>query len=123
MKVFLQDLLKERDQNNVYRYSWSRVQSIVSFVYFLVLYTKQTWGTQDLPDVPDGWIFLIGVSSATYLAAKYANRNSSFGISSSPVVYNAPHVVSQANDPNATIIPGPDGPSTLSIEKNEKPNI
>lgn len=119
MRKFLRDILQERDQDNTYRYSWSRVQSFIAFFYFLVFYTKQFWNTSSIPDVPDGWIFLIGVSSATYLAAKYASRGSMMGYSNPPIVYNAPHINSSVGDPNTTILPGPDGPSTLAIKKSD----
>jgi len=117
MRKFLQDVLQERDQDNTYRYSWARIQSVISFFYFLIFYTKQFWNTASIPDVPDGWILLIGVSSATYLAAKYAARASFGGYSASPIVYNPPHLSSNPNDPNTTILPGPDGPTTLSVKK------
>jgi len=118
MKKFLQDILKEADQNNEYRYSWARLQSFISFFYFLVLYTKQTWGNNTIPDIPDGWIFLIGVSSATYLVAKYTNNKVSGFNYSNNSVYNPPHAsVNNLND--SVIIPGPDGPSALSVKKND----
>lgn len=118
MRTFLRDILQERDVNNVYRFSWARVQSVISFFYFLVFYTKQTWNTGTIPDVPDGWIFLIGVSSATYLVAKYAARMNGIGYSSGPI-YNAPHMKNGLDSQDTTVIPGPDGPSTLSVKKND----
>lgn len=117
MRSFWRDILQERDADNVYRYSWSRVQSFISFFYFLAFYTKQTWASGTIPDIPDGWIFLIGVSSATYLVAKYSNRMNNIGYSSSPIAYNPPHL-SNSDPLNTTIIPTPDGPSTLSVKKD-----
>lgn len=117
MKLFWRDILQERDSDNVYRYSWSRVQSFISFFYFLAFYTKQTWSSGNIPDIPDGWIFLIGVSSATYLVAKYSNRMNNIGYSSSPITYNPPHL-GNSGPMDTTIIPTPDGPSTLSVKKD-----
>ena len=118
MRSFFRDILQERDADNIYRFSWSRVQSFISFFYFLVFYTKQTWNTGTIPDVPEGWIFLIGVSSATYLVAKYAARMNGIGYSTGPV-YNSPHAPSGIDYQETTIVPGPDGPSTLSVKKND----
>jgi len=118
VKTFWRDILQERDSDNVYRYSWSRVQNFIAFFYFLVFYTKQTWNSTNIPDVPDGWIFLIGLSSATYLAAKYSSRINGIGYSSGPV-YNAPHLQGVQSEMDTTTVPGPDGPSTLSVKKND----
>ena len=68
--------------------------------------------------MPDGWIFLIGVSSATYLVAKYTARMNGIGYSTGPI-YNPPHMQVGATGDDITTIPGPDGPSTLSVKKND----
>lgn len=117
MNKFFRDILQERDEDNTYRYSWSKVQSFVAFCYFLVLYTKQTWGNNNIPDIPDGWIFLIGVSSAAYLVAKYTAKGNNFYPSSGPV-YNPPHLSNTSQVGDSMIIPGPDGPSALSVKKD-----
>ena len=126
MNRFFRDILQERDADNEYHYSWARVQSFISFFYFLGLYTKQTWVTHEIPDVPEGWIFLIGVSSATYLLAKYSNRypgmgmGMGFGYGAPPIVYNGPpHTNPQTPPTSSTIVPGPNGPSPLSVMKDD----
>lgn len=75
-KTVIRDTLTEKvfnpDGSFYFSFSWSRIQSVIAFFFFLVFYTKQTWNTHTIPEIPDGWIFLIGVSSATYLVAKYS---------------------------------------------------
>jgi len=114
-----------------WHYSWAKIQSFIAFFYFLVIYTRIGWSATALPDVPDGWIFLISVSSAAFLIAKYQNQRqnsyfgSSYGYGSDQLVFNGP-----GNQPNQLLnndevpIPGPDGPSVVvkSVDEDEEKN-
>lgn len=67
LKTILKPLIFERSGR---RLSLSRCQFWLAWILFAPVYLRAALSSATVPDVPQGWVALLGVSGAIYAASK-----------------------------------------------------
>jgi membrane associated rhomboid family serine protease len=67
IKTILKPLVFERSGKRI---SLSRAQFFLAWLTFLPVYLRSALVSATVPDVPQGWVALLGVSGAIYAASK-----------------------------------------------------
>ena len=71
LRAIARDLFYERSGKRV---SLSRTQFWLAWTIFIPTYLRAAWSSATIPDVPQGWVALLGVSGAVYAASKAIAR-------------------------------------------------
>ncbi|GEM_PF-6121040 len=67
LRAIFKPLIFERSGKRI---SLSRAQFFLAWLTFLPVYLRAALASATVPDVPQGWVALLGVSGAIYAASK-----------------------------------------------------